>query len=87
MKHRHVKLLLPLAAVLALGACASNPDMPNTYRGKSAHFDEMDKTGDDKLTLDEIDPEIKLYSEFERWDTNTNGVIEENEFFDYVEAQ
>ena len=84
---RHFKLLLPVAAVLALGACATNPDMPSTYRGKSAHFDEMDKSGDHKLTLDEINPDLKLHAEFGRWDTNTNGVIEENEFFDYVEAQ
>ncbi len=79
--------LWPLGAALALGACASNPDMPNTYRGKSLHFDEMDKTGDNRLTLDEINPDLKLYAEFERWDQNGNGLIEENEFFDYVEAQ
>ena len=78
---------LPLTAALGLAACASNPDMPNTYRGKSAHFDEMDKTGDHRLTLDEINPELKLYVEFEHWDRNANGMIEENEFFDYVEAQ
>lgn len=84
---RHLKLLLPIAAVLALGACASNPEMPDTYRGKHTQFEEMDKTGDGKLNLDEINPDLKLHAEFERWDTNTNGVIEENEFFDYVEAQ
>ncbi len=83
----HLKMLLPFAAVLALGACASNPDMPNTYRGKSLHFDEMDKSGDGKLTLDEINPDLKLYAEYARWDSNANGVIEENEFFNYVEAQ
>lgn len=85
--HSSLKLLLPLAAALALGACASNPDMPNTYRGKSAQFDEMDKTGDHRLARDEINPELKLYAEFERWDQNTTGLIEENEFFEYVEAQ
>lgn len=82
-----LKFCLPLTAVLALAACASNPDMPNTYRGKSAHFDEMDKTGDNRLTLDEINPELKLHAEFEHWDQNANGMIEENEFFAYVEAQ
>ena len=84
---RHLKLLLPIAAIFAIGACASNTDMPNTYRGKSVQFDEMDKTGDGTLTLDEINPDLKLHAEFERWDSNTNGVIEENEFFNYVEAQ
>lgn len=81
------RFCLPLAAAFTLGACASNPDMPNTYRGKSAHFDEMDKTGDHRLTLEEINPDLKLYAEFEQWDKNSSGMIEENEFFDYVEAQ
>ena len=81
------KFLLPLSAALAIGACASNPDMPNTYRAKTAQFEEMDKTGDNRLTLDEINPDLKLHAEFENWDKNSNGLIEENEFFDYVEAQ
>lgn len=85
--HSSFKLSLPLTAALVLAACASNPDMPNTYRGKSAQFDEMDKTGDHKLTLEEINPELKLHTEFEHWDQNDNGMIEENEFFNYVEAQ
>lgn len=87
MNSRSLRWLLPAAIAFTLGACASNPDMPNTYRAKSAQFDEMDKTGDHRLTLDEINPDLKLYAEFEQWDANSNGWIEENEFFNYVEAQ
>ncbi len=84
---RVLPLTLAALAVASIVGCASNPDMPNTYRGKTAQFEEMDKTGDNRLTLDEINPDLVLHREFERWDVNGNGLIEENEFFDYVEAQ
>lgn len=75
------------AAFTLVAGCASNAEMPSTYRAKTAQFEEMDKTGDNRLTLDEINPELKLHAEFARWDENANGMIEENEFFEYIEAQ
>lgn len=86
MSHTTRSIVL-VATLAALSACASGPDTPKTNRGQSAHFTEMDKSGDKLLTLDEINPELELSTEFPRWDANGNGSIEEHEFRAYVEAQ
>ncbi len=76
-----------LAAGFAGLATAQAPDaeaLPTTAQGTDRHFDEMDANKDGRLTLDEINPELRLHMEFERHDANNNGVITLDEFRDYV---
>lgn len=58
--------------------------MPSTARAVDTQFDVMDRNKDGVLTRDEIDPELRLYREFDRFDTNNTGTISLQEFREYV---
>lgn len=89
----NIKLLSTVmaTAVLAAGfpglATAQAPDaerLPTSAQGIDRHFDEMDANKDGRLSLDEINPELRLHLDFDRYDANNNGVITLDEFRDYV---
>lgn len=75
---------LAAASLTLLAACAGGPRNPSTWQGARTHFSEMDSNGDGVLTRDEINPELALYQEFDRYDLDGNGEIELDEFYKYV---
>lgn len=78
--------LAPLAACLALAACASsNPEKPMTQAGETMHFKQYDRSADAKLTRDELPTDSELFLGFETHDLNGDGEISEYEFGEYVE--
>lgn len=78
---------VPALAVLVLSgliaACAA-PRTPSTAQGVQRHFNAMDRNGDGVLTREEINPELRLYQEFDRWDVDRTGAIELDEFNQYL---
>ncbi len=71
-------------AGLAVAQAQDAEALPTTAQGTDRHFDEMDANKDGRLTLDEINPELRLHMEFDRHDSNNNGVITLDEFRAYV---
>lgn len=80
-------IALAAASLSLLAACAGGPRNPSTWHGARVHFNEMDRNGDKVLTRDEINPELALYQEFNRYDADGNGKIELDEFYEYVNAR
>lgn len=85
MNTRH----LCLAAILgtfALAGCATNDvEKPMTNQGETKHFKELDRSGDNFVTRDEIPADNELLLGFENWDLNDDGQISEHEFGEYIE--
>jgi len=68
----------------ALAACSSGPQSTNTGRGAEVHFSELDGDDNRMLTRDELDPNLTLAIDFDRYDSDGNGSIELDEFYEYV---
>lgn len=78
------------AFALALSTVAvaqQEQNLPDTYQGQERQFREMDNNTDGVLTPDEIDPDLTLVKEFDRFDADGNGTIELDEFYDYLKSQ
>ncbi len=75
---------LALATAALLAACASGPRTPSTWQGARTHMTAMDKNSDGKLAREEINPELALYQEFDRYDVDDSGFIEQDEFYKYI---
>ncbi|MBX3724838.1 MAG: EF-hand domain-containing protein [Xanthomonadales bacterium] len=80
-------IFVPVLATLTfaglLAACAA-PRTPSTAQGVERHFNAMDRNNDGVLTREEINPELRLYQEFDRWDVDGTGAIELDEFHEYL---
>lgn len=80
-----------MAATVLLGttACtatfAQDQQLPTTHRAEERQYRDMDKNADNRLTRDEINPDLFLYKDFDRYDTDGNQSIELDEFRDYLE--
>jgi hypothetical protein len=88
MAYRSIRTIalpaLALASAALLAACASGPRSPSTWSGARTHMNAMDKNDDGVLAIDEINPELALYQEFDRYDVDNSGFIEQDEFYEYV---
>ena len=77
--------LLALGALALLGGCATtDQDVPRTVQGENMHFQNLDKSKDGVLTLDELPPNLELSIEYARYDLDGDGVISEYEFGEYL---
>jgi Ca2+-binding EF-hand superfamily protein len=77
--------MLALGAAALLGGCATtDQDMPRTVQGENMHFQNLDKSKDGVLTLDELPPNLELSLDFARYDLDGDGVISEYEFGEYI---
>jgi Ca2+-binding EF-hand superfamily protein len=88
MAYRSIRTIalpaLALASATLLAACASGPRTPSTWQGARTHMTAMDKNDDGVLAREEINPELALYQEFDRYDVDGSGVIEQDEFYQYI---
>jgi len=79
--------LLALGAAAFLGGCATtDQDVPRTVQGENMHFQNLDKSKDGVLTMDELPPNLELSLDFARYDLDGDGVISEYEFGEYLAA-
>ena len=87
MRKTHLMAALASSACLMLAACAtSDVEKPLTQQGETMHFKELDRSGDLKLTRDELPPDHLLYLDFAMHDLNGDGGISEHEFGEYLAA-
>ena len=78
-------VLLGLAAATLLGGCATtDQDVPRTVQGENMHFQNLDKSKDGVLTLDELPANLELSLDYPRYDLDGDGVISEYEFGEYL---
>ena len=83
--HDLPRTALMLATASALAACATNDiDKPMTNQGETMHFKNLDKTGDGRLTPEELPLDNELYVRFGAYDLNGDGQISEYEFGEYI---
>ena len=86
MRKTHMIAALASSACLMLAACASTDvEKPLTQQGETMHFKELDRSGDMKLTRDELPEDNELLLGFEEHDINGDGEISEYEFGEDVE--
>ena len=77
--------LLGVAAATLLGACATGDQaVPRTVQGENMHFQNLDKSKDGVLTLDELPPNLELSLDYPRYDLDGDGMISEYEFGEYL---
>ena len=77
--------LLALGASALLGGCVTTEqDVPRTVQGENMHFQNLDKSKDGVLTLDELPPNLELSLDYARFDLDGDGVISEYEFGEYL---
>ena len=77
--------LLGLAAATLMGGCATtDQDVPRTVQGENMHFQNLDKSKDGVLTLDELPPNLELSLDYPRYDLDGDGMISEYEFGEYL---
>ena len=77
------------ALVAALGAglvgCATNEvEKPMSNAGETMHFKNLDRSGDNLLTPDELPVDNELFVNFPMYDLNRDGAITEFEFGEYI---
>ena len=86
MSHTRTALLALGAAALLAGCATTEQDVPRTVQGENMHFQNLDKSKDGVLTLDELPPNLELSLDFARYDLDGDGVISEYEFGEYLGA-
>ena len=81
---RMIPTTLALLGLAALAGCAAGPDTTNTGRGAEVHFSELDGDDNRMITRDELDSNLTLARDFDRYDVDGNGSIELDEFHAYI---
>lgn len=89
MNHQTPRTFILTASTLmtlaALAACSTGPETTSTGRGAEVHFSELDGDDNRVITRDELaNSDVTLARDFDRYDTDGNGGIELDEFYDYV---
>ena len=60
--------------------------LPDTHRAEERQYRHMDTNADNRLTRDEINPDLFLYKDFDLYDTDDSEAIELDEFRAYLEV-
>jgi Ca2+-binding EF-hand superfamily protein len=73
---KHVKQLIPLTLLVAMGAAYAGSEYE---QGSSPSFTEMDQNGDGEITQEEARAFPRLQENFEQLDANADGVLTREE--------
>ena len=84
-KNGAMKLAIAFVGLAAIAACSTGPETTSSWRGAQLHFNTMDTNDDERLERDEINPDLRLHREFDRYDADATGLIELDEFYDYIQ--
>ena len=88
IRHLSYAAVAALAASLALSGCATpgDVDKPISNQGETKQFKELDRSGDNMVSRDEIPVDNQLLVGFDDYDLNDDGQISQYEFGEYVEG-